>query len=195
MTKGRMEAFSDGVLAIILTIMVFEMDPPKGATLAALEEVRHQFVTYILSFAIIGIYWNNHHHLLQSAHRVNGRILLANLHLLFWLSLVPYTTNWVGDTRFAAIPVVAYGVVFLGAAVAYYLLVHSLITHHGKESELARAVGDDWKGKVSLLTYAVGTVLAIWMPRLAFTLFAAIAGLWFIPDRRIERVLEEKANH
>ena len=189
-----MEAFSDGVLAIILTIMVFEMDPPKGATLEALKEVRHQFVTYLLSFVIIGVYWNNHHHLLQSAHRVNGRILLANLHLLFWLSLVPYTTNWVGDTQFAEIPVVAYGVVFLGAAIAYYLLTHSLISHHGKESELARAVGDDWKGKVSLLTYAAGTVIAIWLPKIAFALFAAIAVLWFIPDRRIERVLEGKAD-
>ena len=195
MTKGRMEAFSDGVLAIILTIMVFEMDPPKGATLAALREVGHQFITYVLSFAIIGIYWNNHHHLLQSAHRVNGRILLANLHLLFWLSLVPYTTNWVDDTHFAEIPVAAYGVVFLGAAVAYYLLTHSLITHHGRESELAEAVGDDWKGKLSLLVYAAGTVMAFWLPKVAFGMFAGIAVFWFFPDRRIERVLEGKPNH
>lgn len=189
-----MEAFSDGVLAIILTLMVFEMEPPHAATLAALGAVWHQFLVYLLSFGFVAIYWNNHHHLLQAAHRVNGRILWANLHLLFWLSLVPYTTNWVSDTHLAEVPVAAYGVVFLGAAIAYYLLTRSLVTHHGKESELAQAVGEDWKGRVSLLVYAVGTVIALRWPRMAFVLYAAIALLWFIPDRRIERVLEGKAN-
>ncbi len=193
MTKGRMEAFSDGVLAIIITLMVIEMEPPHEATLAALGQVWHQFLVYILSFGYLGIYWNNHHHLLQAAQRVNGRILWANLHLLFWLALVPYTTNWVSDTEFAEVPVAAYGVVLLGAALAYYILTHSLMSHHGKESDLARAVGDDWKGKASLLVYVAGTVLALWFPKIAFALYAAIGLVWFIPDRRIERVLEGKA--
>lgn len=192
MTTNRMEAFSDGVLAIVLTIMVFEMEPPKGASLTALREVGHQFITYVLSFVIIGIYWNNHHHLLQSSHKLNGRILWANLHLLFWLSLVPYTTNWVGETRFAETPVAAYGIVLLGAAIAYYLLTHSLMSHQGKGSALVKAVGDDWKGKASLLVYLAGTVLAFWWPKLAFALFGAVVLMWFIPDRRIEKVLEEK---
>ena len=193
MNKGRLEAFSDGVMAIIITIMVLELRPPEEGSLDALAPLLPKFLSYVLSFVFIGIYWNNHHHLLQAAQRVNGRILWANLHLLFWLSLVPYTTNWVSESHFSEVPVAAYGVVFLGAAVAYYILTHSLMSHHGKESDLARAVGADWKGKVSLLAYVVGTVIAFRFPKVAFALYAAIGLVWFIPDRRIERVLEEKA--
>ncbi len=190
MTKGRMEAFSDGVLAIIITIMVIELRPPEAPTLAGLEGIRHHLVSYVLSFGFIGIYWNNHHHLLQAADQVNGRILWANLHLLFWLSLVPFTTNWVGDSRFAPIPVAAYGVVFLAAGFAYSLLTRALIDHHGRESALATAVGADFKGKLSLVLYAVGIPIALVAPLVGFGIYVMVGLAWFIPDRRIERVLD-----
>jgi uncharacterized membrane protein len=187
-----MEAFSDGVLAIIITLMVLEMEPPHSATWAGLAQVRHQFVIYLLSFGFLAIYWNNHHHLLQAAHNVNGRILWANLHLLFWLSLVPYTTDWVSETHFAGVPVAIYGVVFLAAGLAYFLLSRALIAHHGEASPLARAVGKDWKARLSLVFYAVGVLVATWQPLAAFGIYVLVGLSWFIPDRRIERSLEKE---
>ncbi len=190
MTKGRMEAFSDGVLAIIITVMVLELRPPEVPTLAGLAAVRHHLIGYVLSFAFIGTYWNNHHHLLQAAHQVNGRILWANLHLLFWLSLVPFTTNWVGTSHFAAVPVAAYGVIFLAAGFAYALLTRALISHEGRDSALATAVGRDYKGKLSLVLYAVAIPTALAAPLVAFGIYVMVGLAWFIPDRRIERALD-----
>jgi uncharacterized membrane protein len=185
-----MEAFSDGVLAIIITIMVIELHPPAEATLAALGEAWHHLTSYVLSFAILGTYWSNHHHLLQAVQQVNGRILWANLHLLFWLSLVPFTTNWVGDTRFAPVPVAVYGVVFFAAGLAYALLTRALISHHGKASPLAAAVGRDFKGLVSLVLYAAAIPIALGAPLVALGIYVVVELVWFIPDRRIERALD-----
>lgn len=160
MDKGRMEAFSDGVIAILITIMVLGLSASNGVSLSALRLLVPTFLSYVLSFVFLGIYWNNHHHLLQAVERVDGRILWANLHLLFWLSLVPFGTNWIGDTSFAATPVALYGTILLFAALAYYLLTRALIAHHGQESLLATAVGRDFKGKISLVIYAAGIPLA-----------------------------------
>jgi uncharacterized membrane protein len=189
MPKGRLEAFSDGVLAIIITIMVLELHAPHETTLSALTPLVPVFLSYVLSFLYVGIYWNNHHHMLQAARHVTGPTLWANLHLLFWLSLVPFVTSWMGDTHFAPVPVAAYGVVLLMAAVAYSILSNLLVRHHGPDSHLARAIGPDRKGKLSLLLYAVGIVLAFFVPYVACSLFAAVALMWLIPDRRIEREL------
>jgi len=155
-----------------------------------LEQVRHHLIGYILSFVLIGTYWSNHHHLLQAAHQVNGRILWANLHLLFWLSLVPFVTNWVATSRFAPIPVAGYGVVFLAAAIAYTLLTRALIVHHGTDTRLAEAVGADFKGKLSLVLYAVAIPIALRAPLVAFGIYVVVALAWFMPDRRIERALD-----
>jgi uncharacterized membrane protein len=187
MTKGRMEAFSDGVLAILITIMVLELGVPHGADLEALAPLGPVFLSYVLSFINLGIYWNNHHHLLQAAHHVDGRILWANLHLLFWLSLFPFGTAWMGENSFAPIPVAAYGVVLVAAAIAYFLLVRALIAREGKDSVLAQAVGSDWKGKVSPLLYAVAIPIALVAPWVSFGIYVLVAMIWFVPDLRIER--------
>jgi uncharacterized membrane protein len=189
MTKGRLEAFSDGVLAIILTIMVLELRVPHDPSWAALKPLLPKLLSYLLSFVFVGIYWNNHHHLLQAVHQVNGRILWANLHLLFWLSLVPFTTGWMGENRFAAAPVALYGVVLFCAGSAYFLLVRALLAHHGPGSALARALGSDLKGKLSLLIYAAAIPLAFAQPPAAAALYAVVALMWLVPDRRIEQVV------
>ena len=193
MTKGRLEAFSDGVLAIIITIMVLELHAPAGHSWSALRPLLPVFGSYVLSFVYLAIYWNNHHHLLQAARHVNGRVLWANLHLLFWLSLFPFGTAWMGDSHFATVPVAAYGVVLLLAACAYYLLVRALIAHHGRESALAAAIGDDRKGRASVAVYAVAIPASVISPWLSCALYVAVALLWLVPDPRIERALSPRA--
>lgn len=192
MSKGRLEAFSDGVIAIIITIMVLELRRPESADVAALRGLLPALVSYVLSFIFLGIYWSNHHHLLQAVTRVNGGILWANLHLLFWLTLVPFVTNWMGASRFASWPVAAYGVVLICAACAYYILTRALVAHHPADSALAAAVGRDFKGKLSIVIYAVAISLAFVAPWESCALYALVALMWLIPDRRIERVLTEK---
>jgi uncharacterized membrane protein len=191
MTKNRLEAFSDGVIAIVITIMVLEMKVPHGEDMAALGPLIPVFLSYVLSFVYVGIYWNNHHHLLHTAQRVGGGILWANLHLLFWLSLFPFVTGWMGENHFAAMPVALYGVVLLCAACAYTILTLSLIARHGRDSTLARAVGRDRKGKASILMYAAAIPLSFLNRWVAFAMYVAVAILWLIPDRRIEKVLGE----
>ena len=191
MSKTRVEAFSDGVIAIIITIMVLELRVPLEPTWAALQPLIPVFLSYLLSFVFLGIYWNNHHHLLQAVHHVNGRVLWANLHLLFWLSLTPFVTAWMGENQFAAAPVALYGVVMICAATAYYILAHVLISHHGRDSALAKALGRDVKGKVSLLFYAVAIPLSFFSSWLACGLYVLVAVIWLIPDRRIERIMSE----
>jgi uncharacterized membrane protein len=189
MEKGRVEAFSDGVIAIIITIMVLELKVPHEADLAALRSLIPILLSYVLSFIYVGIYWNNHHHLLQVVRHVNGRVLWANLHLLFWLSLFPFATGWMGENHFAALPVALYGTVLLLAAIAYFILTRALISCHGRESTLAIAVGRDFKGKVSLVIYAVAIPLAFVQSWLACALYVLVAIMWLIPDRRIEKTL------
>ena len=189
MEKGRLTAFSDGVIAIIITIMVLELKVPHEDNLAALRPLIPVFLSYILSFIYLGIYWNNHHHLFQVVQHVNGRVLWANLHLLFWLSLIPFVTAWMGENYFTAVPVAFYGGVLLFAAIAYSILTVTLIAHHGKDSTIATAIGRDFKGKVSLAIYAVAIPLAFANSWLAFSLYVLVAIIWLIPDRRIERVM------
>ena len=192
MGKSRLEAFSDGVLAIIITIMVLELKVPHGAELAALRPLIPVFSSYILSFIYIGIYWNNHHHLLHSARQVGGGILWANLHLLFWLSLFPFATAWMGENHAAPLPSAAYGFVLLMAALAYYILQRAIIAHDGRDSMLASALGSDWKGKLSPLLYLSAIPLAFVSPWISTGLYLAAALLWLIPDRRIEREFEKR---
>ena len=187
MNKGRLEAFSDGVLAVIITVMVLEMKSPPGASPAALKSVIPTFLSYVLSFVYAGIYWNNHHHLLHAAQRVNGATLWANLHLLFWLSHVPFTTAWMGDNHFATWPVVVYGLVLLLAGVAYYILTRTLIKLHGQNSTLATSIGGDSKTKLSIAIYAAAIPLAFVRPWLAGVCYAIVAVVWLVPDRRIEK--------
>ncbi|MBP5977600.1 DUF1211 domain-containing protein [Brasilonema sp. CT11] len=189
MGKGRLEAFSDGVIAILITIMVLEMKVPHGYDLKALRPLIPVFLSYVLSFIYLGIYWNNHHHLLQAVRHVNGSILWANLHLLFWLSLIPFVTGWMGENHFAAIPVALYGTVLLFAALAYIILTRTLIGHHGRDSTLATALGRDFKGKVSLVFYALAIPLAFVNSWFACLLYIVVAVMWLIPDRRIEKTL------
>ncbi|PYP29963.1 MAG: hypothetical protein DMD49_11880 [Gemmatimonadetes bacterium] len=189
MGKQRLEAFSDGVIAIIITVMVLEMKVPQGADRAALRPLIPVLLSYVLSFVFLGIYWSNHHHLLQAVRHVNGRVLWANLHLLFWLSLTPFVTSWMGENHFAAWPVAVYGAVLLLAAVAYFILTRELIALHGRDSTLAAALGSDLKGKASLVLYAAAIPLAFWHPWIACALYVLVAVLWLIPDRRIEAVL------
>jgi uncharacterized membrane protein len=189
MTKGRLEAFSDGVIAIIITIMVLELKIPHEADLAALRPLLPIFLSYILSYFYLGIYWNNHHHLYQAVQQVNGRVLWANLHLLFWLSLLPFVTAWAGENHFATWPVALYGLVLLFAAIAYFILTRTLIRHHGKDSTLATALGRDSKGKISLVIYALAILLAFVNVWLANLLYVLVALMWLIPDRRIEKKL------
>ena len=191
MSKGRLEAFSDGVLAIIITIMVLELKVPHGDGLQDIAPLFSVFLSYLLSFIYIGIYWNNHHHMLHAASKVTGGILWANLHLLFWLSLVPFVTAWMGENHFAPTPVALYGVVLFMAGSAYFILARALAAHHGADSKIARALGDDFKGKISVLLYAFAIVLATWFPAVAGAVYVAVALLWLIPDRRIEKVLAE----
>lgn len=191
MSKGRIEAFSDGVLAIIITIMVLELAIPHEAGLAALLPLAPVFLSYVLSFIFLGIYWNNHHHLFQVVEHVDGRVLWANLHLLFWLSLIPFVTGWMGENQFAAWPVALYGVDLLFAAVAYFLLTRALLAIHKPDSVLATALGRDFKGKVSLLFYVVAVPLAFVYSWLAFALYVLVAVIWLIPDPRIERTLAQ----
>ncbi|HEX7955942.1 MAG TPA: TMEM175 family protein [Pyrinomonadaceae bacterium] len=192
MGKGRLEAFSDGVLAIIITIMVLELKVPHGADPAALAPLIPVFLSYVLSFIYVGIYWSNHHHLFQAVKHVNGRTLWANLHLLFWLSLIPFVTGWMGENHFAAWPVASYGVVLLFAAVAYFILARVLISHHGRDSAIAKALGKDFKGKVSVAFYAAAIPLSFVSAWLACTLYVLVAVMWLIPDRRIEHALAER---
>ncbi len=189
MHKGRMEAFSDGVLAIIITIMVLELEAPHETTPQALLPIMPVFLGYVLSFAYVGIYWNNHHHLLQAAKETNGRVLWANMLLLFFLSLIPFATAWMGRTHFAAWPMLPYATVLLMAGLSYYVLVRALISLHGSDSTLARAVGKDNKGKISLVLYLLAMATALIAPLLAGALLILVAVMWLIPDRRIENEL------
>jgi uncharacterized membrane protein len=191
MGSGRLEAFSDGVLAIIITIMVLELKVPHGTDLGALAPLVPVFLSYVLSFVYVGIYWNNHHHLLHAVRHVNGSVLWANLHLLFWLSLIPFVTGWMGENHFGAWPVALYGAVLFFAAIAYYVLVRVLVAHHGHDSMLAKAMGRDFKGKVSVVFYLVAIPLAFVNSWLACALYVVVAVMWLIPDRRIEHVLAE----
>ncbi|MBP7686698.1 MAG: DUF1211 domain-containing protein [Thermoflexales bacterium] len=190
MSKGRLEAFSDGVIAIIITIMVLELKVPEGAEISALIPLIPVFLSYALSFVFVGIYWNNHHHLLQAARQVNGAVLWANMHLLFWLSLVPFVTNWLGENGFQSWPVALYGAVLLLAGFAYFLLSRALVALHGQESALAKAVGNDAKGYISLVCYTAAIPLAFFNAMLACGLYVVVAVMWFIPDRRIEQTLK-----
>ncbi|MFI5345987.1 MAG: TMEM175 family protein [Elusimicrobiota bacterium] len=189
MGKARLEAFSDGVIAIIITIMVLELKAPAGNTVEALRPLIPVFFSYVLSFVYVGIYWNNHHHMLHAVQRVNGGILWANLHLLFWLSLTPYVTAWVGASGFAPWPVASYGVVLMMSGVAYYVLTHALIRHQGQDSPLALAVGGDAKGILSVVLYAAAIPLAFLRPWISFAVYIAVAAMWFVPDRRIENAV------
>jgi len=187
MSRNRIEAFSDGVIAIIITIMVLELRVPIGASLAALRPLTPVFLSYILSFVLVGIYWSNHHHLFQVVERVSGGVLWANLHLLFWLSLIPFATAWMGENHFTAIPVAVYGVVLVFAAIAYFILTRTLLRIHTPDSTLAIALGRDFKGKVSILIYLAAISLAFMRSWLAAALYVLVEIIWLVPDRRIEK--------
>jgi uncharacterized membrane protein len=194
MGKGRLVAFSDGVIAVIITIMVLELKVPRGTGVEALRPLVPVFASYVLSYVNVGIYWNNHHHMLHVTHQVDGTILWANLHLLFWLSLVPFTTAWMGENHFAAVPSAVYGVVLLMAAIAYFILQRAIIRREGPDSLLARAVGGDLKGKISPVAYLVAIPLAFVSRWLSGALYVAMAIMWLVPDRRIERMLPRERN-
>jgi uncharacterized membrane protein len=189
MSTGRMEAFSDGVIAILITVMVLELRMPDGTDWAALGHELPVLLTYLLSFVYLGIYWNNHHHMLQVTDRVTGGMLWANLHLLFWLSLVPFTTSWMGQNHFATVPTVAYGITLLAAGIAYYLLQTVIIRGHGPDSLLRRAIGSDWKGKGSPVLYTAGILLSFVDRWVGLALYVVVALMWLVPDRRVEHVL------
>jgi uncharacterized membrane protein len=193
MGKGRLEAFSDGVIAIIITIMVLELKVPHGDSLQELLPLLPVFLSYVLSFVYVGIYWNNHHHMLHASSKVTGTMLWANLHLLFWLSLFPFATGWMGENHFAAVPTALYGLVLLMAAIAYYVLQHTIIRAQGPGSILKTAVGRDWKGKLSPLLYVIAIIATLWSPWIAEAIFVTVALIWLIPDRRIEKVLPGRA--
>ena len=189
MSTGRMEAFSDGVIAILITVMVLELPKPHGVTWSALDDSYPVLLAYVLSFVYLGIYWNNHHHMLQATHRVSGGILWANLHLLFWLSLVPFTTSWLGENQLATVTAAAYGINLLAAAVAYYVLERMIIRDQGEGSVLAAAVGRDLKGKASPVLYVIGIGLAFVSPVLSVAVYVIVALIWLVPDRRVERTI------
>ena len=189
MGKTRLEAFSDGVIAIIITIMVLELKIPHGEGMDVLMPLLPVFFSYVLSFVYLGIYWNNHHHMLHTVHVVTGSMLWANLHLLFWLSLIPFATGWMGENHFGAWPSALYGVVLFMAAIAYFILQSLIITSQGRDSLLKQAVAGDWKGKLSPVIYATAVVLAFWMPYVSQALYVLVAVIWLVPDRRIEKVL------
>jgi uncharacterized membrane protein len=190
MSKGRLEAFSDGVIAILITIMVLELKVPHGDDLAALRPLIPVLLSYLLSFVILGIYWNNHHHLLHAAEKISGKVLWANLYLLFWLSLFPFVTSWVGDTHFATVPVAAYGLVMFLAGVAYKILQDILVAHHGTQSRLAGAIGSDVKGKASAALYAIAVGAAFLNRWISCGIYVFVALMWLVPDRRIEKKLD-----
>jgi len=192
MGKARLEAFSDGVIAIIITIMVLEMKVPHGDSLESLLPLVPVFLSYVLSFVYVGIYWNNHHHMLHACTRISGAVLWANLHLLFWLSLFPFATGWMGENHFGAMPSALYGGVLLMAAVAYWVLQQTIIAAEGPASVLKSAVGGDWKGKVSPLLYLVAIASAFWLPGLAQAIYVLVALIWLVPDRRIEHALQRR---
>jgi len=189
--KNRLEAFSDGVLAIIITIMVLELHAPESADVHSLVALSPLVVSYLISFLLVGIYWNNHHHMLHAVHHVNGAVLWANLHLLFWLSLVPFATTWMGETSFASWPVALYGIIQLMAGVAYYILARQLVYLHGAESTFGKALGRDVKGKTSVVIYALAVPVAFLNSWIAFAMFVAVAVMWLIPDRRFERAVRD----
>ena len=191
MGKTRLEAFSDGVIAIIITIMVLAMKVPHGETVEALFPLFPVFLSYILSFVYVGIYWNNHHHMLHTVKRVSGSVLWANLHLLFWLSLFPFATGWLGENHFATLPSALYGMVLLMAACAYFILQHAIIASEGEKSLLRIAVGQDGKGKASLALYVIAVIAAFWLTWVALLIYVAVAIMWLVPDRRIENALQE----
>jgi len=193
MGKSRLEAFSDGVIAIIITIMVLELKVPHGEDVETLAPLIPVFLSYVLSFVYLGIYWNNHHHMLHAVQRVTGAMLWANLHLLFWLSLVPFATGWMGENHFASAPAALYGAVLLMAGVAYFILQQLIIASQGPDSIVKRAVGGDWKGKLSPVLYAIAIPLAFWRQWLSLGVYVVVALIWLIPDRRIERVLRDEA--
>ena len=193
MPTGRLEAFSDGVIAILITIMVLELHVPHGSGIHALRPLVPVFFTYLLSFVYLGIYWNNHHHMLQATHRINGMILWANLHLLFWLSLFPFVTGWMGENHFDPTPCATYGVVCVGAALAYYLLQTAIIREQGEGSVIAEAIGRDLKGKISPVLYVAAVPLAFVERWISVALYIAVAGIWLIPDRRVENRIVERA--
>lgn len=195
MTRNRLEAFSDGVLAILITIMVLEMKVPHNSTWAALSPVLPTFLSYALSFAYLAIYWNNHHHMMHAVKQVDGRIMWANMRLLFWLSLVPFTTGWLGENGFAKVPSALYGFILLLSALAYYNLQNTIIRSQGPDSELKRAVGNDWKGKSSLILYVLGIAIGFANQWLAMAIYVAVAIIWFVPDQRIERWLAQQGGH
>ncbi|MEA2506531.1 MAG: potassium channel family protein [Actinomycetota bacterium] len=192
MPKSRLEAFSDGVIAILITIMVLELKVPKSADGAALRPLVPVFLAYVLSFANLGIYWNNHHHMLSTTERTNGKILWANLHLLFWLSLFPFATGWMGENHFAPLPTAAYGAVSLGAAIAYFILQTAIVSDQGPGSRLAAALGNDLKGKISPILYLIGILVAFADRWIALGLYVTVALMWLIPDRRIESTLIDR---
>ena len=190
MSKGRLEAFSDGVLAIIITIMVLELRPPESGDLAALAPLAPKFLSYVLSFIYLGIYWNNHHHLLQAAKQVNGSVLWANLHLLFWLSLIPFVTSWMGDNASAQLPIALYGVVLWMSGLAYYILAHTLISLHGNDSLLATALGRKIKEIMSLVCYTLAILFSFISPAVSIAIYVFVACVWLVPDQRIEKTLD-----
>jgi len=190
MHKTRLEAFSDGVIAVALTIMVLDMKVPHGNDFEALIPVLPVFVCYVLSFIMVGIYWNNHHHMLHAAQHVNGPILWANLHLLFWLTLIPFVTGWMGENHFAQAPVALFGGILLMAAIAYYILARALVRYHGQDSTLARAIGRDFKGRISIVIYVVAIGLSFASPWASVGLYVLVAVMWLVPDRRIEKTVD-----
>jgi uncharacterized membrane protein len=192
-SRGRLEAFSDAVIAVVITIMVLDLRPPHGDTFSDLTDRVPNLLVYILSFVYVAIYWNNHHHLLQVVERINGAVLWANMDLLFWLSLVPFATAWMGEHPRASAPVAAYGFVQLGAGTAYFILTRTLLAVHSADSPLAHALGRDWKGKLSVVAYAVGVAVAFVEPWIALGIYVAVAVVWLVPDRRIERVTPNEA--
>ena len=194
MEKNRLEAFSDGVLAIIITIMVLELKVPIGSDIAVLKPILPVFLTYVLSFVYVGIYWNNHHHLIKAAHKVNGAMMWANLHLLFWLSLFPFVTGWMGENHFTLAPTAIYGAVALMAGVAYYILQSVILAAQGRDSKLAVSIGRDFKGKVSLAAYAGAIGAAVFRPWIACCIYGLVALMWLIPDRRIAGVVDESGH-
>jgi uncharacterized membrane protein len=192
MGTGRLEAFSDGVIAVIITIMVLELKVPEGHSIAALVPLAPVFLSYVLSFMYVGIYWNNHHHMLHTCEEATGGILWANLHLLFWLSLIPFTTAWLSENHYSSGPAALYGVILLMSGIAYVILQQEIIkSQEGKRDILKQAIGNDWKGKMSVLMYVAGIGAAFWQPRISLMLYGLTALLWFVPDKRIERVVAE----
>jgi uncharacterized membrane protein len=194
MTKARLEAFSDGVIAILITIMVLELHVPHEASWSALQPLMPVFLTYVLSYVLLGIYWNNHHHMMHAADRINGKVLWANLHLLFWLSLIPFVTGWMGQNHFAALPSAAYGLVMLFAAIAYYILAHNLVAAQAPGARLEKALGRDVKGRASIAFWVIGVVLAFVNQWIAVAIYVAVALMWLVPDSRMEKRSERQAH-